>query len=363
MFTNHSKYLVLLGFIAVMVLMIAVVFVGYKQMSDIHSRMEIIVNKYNAKTSYITTMYTAALERSISLLHMLDMDDPFDRDEEYIHFNKLATRFAVARIALSKLGLDENEVAYSQEQYQLTQAAVPQLEDVADLLFHDSTGEATRLLLDKAIPAQDRVLEQLSSMLEYQDRATKKSLAIANVSFRQTMIQIGLLALGAFLIGISIALFVIKRIERASDALFAQVTLESISDAVITTDAEGKINYLNPLAEKMTGWNFADAKDRSVIDIFDVSDDKGTQHYRHYFQNVKNNYASMSITNQARLKNQNGESIAIDFSVTPITDENNRRIGTALTFRNMEKERELRTQLSYQACHDALTGLINRYEF
>jgi len=340
-----------------------VVFIGYKQMSDIHNSMELIVNKYNAKTGYITTMYTAARERSISLLRMLDMDDLFDRDEEYIHFNKLATRFAVARIELAKLELDENEAAYSSEQYQLTQAAMPQLEEVAELLFNDRIPEATRLLLDSAIPAQDRVLEQLSRMLEYQERASKKSMEMANISFRETMLQIGLLAFGAFIIGISIALFVIRRIERASDALFAQVTLESISDAVITTDANGKINYLNPIAETMTGWSFADAKDRRIIEIFDVSDDKGTQNYNQYLQNNKNNEQSLSITNQARLKSLNGESIAIDFSLTPITDESNRRIGTALTFRNMNKERDLRTQLSYQACHDALTGLINRYEF
>jgi len=363
MFTNHSKYLVFLGFVAVMALMMAVVFVGHKQMSDIHNSMELIVNKYNAKTGYITTMYTAARERSISLLRMLDMDDPFDRDEEYIHFNKLATKFAVARIALGELGLDENESAYSSEQYQLTQAAMPQLEEVAELLFNDRMTEATRLLLDKAIPAQDMVLEQLSRMLEYQDRATRKSLETANISYRKTIFQIGLLAFGAFIIGISIALFVIRRIERASDALFAQVTLESIGDAVITTDARGSINYLNPLAEKMTGWSFAQAKGKKIPEIFNVSDDKEAQNYSQYFQNIADNQQSLSVTNQARLKSLSGESIAIDFSVTPITDESSKRIGTALTFRNMNKERELRTQLSYQACHDALTGLINRYEF
>jgi diguanylate cyclase (GGDEF)-like protein/PAS domain S-box-containing protein len=346
-----------------MALMMAVVFVGYKQMSDIHQSMELIVNKYNAKTGYITTMYTAARERSISLLRMLDMNDPFERDEEYIHFNKLATNFAIARIALGKLGFDENEEAYSTEQYLLTQAAMPQLEDVAELLFNDRVTEATRLLLDKAIPAQDLVLEQLSRMLQYQERATRKSLESANISYRKTIFQIGLLAFGAFIIGISIALFVIRRIERASDALFAQVTLESISDAVITTDAKGNINYLNPLAENMTGWSFAKAKGKTILEIFNVSDDKEAQSYHKYFQNITDNHQSLSITNQARLKSLKGESIAIDFSVTPITDETGKRIGTALTFRNMNKERELRTQLSYQACHDALTGLINRYEF
>ena len=99
-----------------MVLMVSVVLVGYKEMSDNNRSMELIVNKYNAKTAYITTMYTAARERSISLLRMLDMDDPFDRDEEYLRFNKLATEFASARISLRSLEFDETEAAYSDEQ-------------------------------------------------------------------------------------------------------------------------------------------------------------------------------------------------------------------------------------------------------
>jgi hypothetical protein len=137
MFSNQSKYLILVGFLAVMVLMVSVVLVGYKEMSDINRSMELIVNKYNAKTAYITTMYTAARERSIVLLRMLDMDDPFDRDEEYLHFNQLATKFASARIALRKLEFDETEAAYSDEQYELTQKAMPLLENVVDLLVKE----------------------------------------------------------------------------------------------------------------------------------------------------------------------------------------------------------------------------------
>lgn len=363
MFSNNSKYLVLVGFLAVMVLMVSVVLVGYKQMSDINRSMELIVNKYNAKTANITTMYTAARERSISLLRMLDMDDPFDRDEEYLHFNQLATNFAVARIALNELKFDDTEAAYSEEQYELTKRAVPLLDTVVDLLFNDREEEAKRLLLDKAIPAQDQVLEQLSSMLEYQDQAAKHSLEAANTSYQKTIVQIGLLGLGALLIGLSIAWFVIKYASRANDALFAQVTLKSIGDAVITTDANGSINYLNPLAEQMTGWAFDKAKGKSIIDVFYLTRDSGANNHNLYVQKAIHSEQPLTMINQSKLRNINGEEIAVDFSVTPIKDKTEKRIGTALTFRNMNQEHELRNQLSYQASHDSLTGLINRYEF
>lgn len=363
MFSNQSKYFVLLGFIAVMILMASVVLVGYKQMSDINRSMEVIVNKYNAKTAYITTMYTAARERSISLLRMLDMDDPFDRDEEYLRVNEEATKFAVARIALNALGFDEKEAEYSTEQYQLTEQAVPLLDTVVDLLFNDRETEAKRLLLYQAIPAQDLVLEQLTSMLEYQDLAAKRSLAAANESYEKTVIQIGFLALGALLIGLSIAWFVIKYASRANDALFAQVTLKSIGDAVITTDADGHINYLNSAAEKMTGWTFENAKGKNITDVFYLTQDNASVNQNVHVQKAIHSERPLTVTNQSKLKNTSGEVIAVDFSINPIKDKTEKRIGTALTFRNMNQEHELRSQLSFQASHDALTGLINRYEF
>lgn len=363
MFSNQSKPLLLLGFIAVMLLMMAVVFIGFKQMSEINRNMELIVNQYNAKTNYITTMYTAAQERAISIIRMLDMDDAFDREEEYLHFNQLATRFAVARIALGKLKVDEQENTYSREQSQLINQATPQLEIAIDLLFKDKKIEATRLLLDEAIPAQEKVLKQLSSMLEYQEKAAKKSLTSAKQSYQLAIKQISLLALGAFIISMVIAWVVIVYASRAKDALFSQVALESIGDAVITTDAEGSINYLNSIAEKMTGWSDTQARGKAIIDVFDISEDNSTDKYNQYVQDSHANTPIANPTNQAQLKNISGETIAIEFTVAPIVDKTHKRIGTAIAFRNMNQEHELRRQLSYQACHDSLTGLINRYEF
>lgn len=346
-----------------MLLMMAVVFIGFKQMSEINRNMELIVNQYNAKTSYITTMYAAARERSISILRMLDMDDAFDRDQEYLHFNELATQFSTARIALNELEFDEQENAYSREQYQLTTQAMPQLETIIDLLFNDQKTKATRLLLDKGIPAQDKVLEQLSRMLEYQDKAAKKSLASTKRSYQTAVRQISFLALGAFIISLAIAWFVITYASRAKEALFSQVALESIGDAVITTNAEGSINYLNSMAEQMTGWSYAQAKGKAIIDVFNISEDNSTDRYNQYVQAANENTEQSIATNQAQLKDINDTSIAIEFSVAPIIDKTNKRIGTAIAFRNLNQEHELRRQLSYQACHDSLTGLINRYEF
>ena len=226
MFSNHPKYVMLLGFIAVMLMMMAVVFVGYQQLNANNRSMETIVNNHNAKTGYIITMYVAARERSISLLRMLNMDDPFERDEEYLYYNKLATHFAVARIALRNLGLEGEEAEFSQEQYDLTQNAVPIMASVVELLVNDEMIEANRVFVEEAIPNQNLVLEQLSRMLEYQQLAAQQSLEDANASYQSTIVKVGSLALAAFFIGLSIAWSVVKYASRAKEAVFAQVTLE-----------------------------------------------------------------------------------------------------------------------------------------
>ena len=363
MLPNRSKQLFFSGFLAVILLMMAVVYVGFKQMSAINNNIEIIVNQYNAKTSYITTMYTAARERAIVLLRMLDMDDPFERDEANLYFNVLATRYAVARIELSKLEFDEQEKIYANEQLQFVQHAMPQLESAISLLMEDRTEEARRLLLDSAIPAQDEVLKQLSRMMAYQEKAAKRSLADTRRTHERAVEQISLLALGALLLSIAIAWFVISYATRTKEAIFAQVALESIGDAVITTDASGKINYLNSVAEEMTGWRFSEAEGMAIIDVFNISQEDDLNSYNKYIQSSIESSEQLNISENVQLKSHNSEVIDIEFSITPIYNKYNRNIGTAVAFRKMSQEHKLRQQLSFQACHDALTGLINRYEF
>ena len=182
MFSDHSRHAIIIGFITVMMLMIGVVVVGNTRMSDINRSMETIVNEHNVKTGYIITMYTAARERSVSLLRMVNMEDAFDRDEEYLHLNELATTFAVARIALNELGLDKAEAVFFSEQGKLTQASVPLQNAVVQLLIEEKVAEATRLLLDEAIPAQDLVLEQLTRMLAFQQLAAEHSCSQNGIS-------------------------------------------------------------------------------------------------------------------------------------------------------------------------------------
>jgi len=226
MSSYSSKYRILIGFVIVMMLMAMVAGTGLIHLAENNHRMETIVDEHNVKTGYIVTMYTAARERSITLLRMLSMEDPFERDEEYMRFNKLALDFASARISLSEMPLDDEELQLHNEQGSLTSKSVPLQEQVVQLLVDEDTEHATRILLDLSIPAQDRVLEQLVRMLEHQQKSAHQALNESRDSYRTSILYISMLSAVAIGFGLLIASFVMRRTSEAETVLSTQVHQE-----------------------------------------------------------------------------------------------------------------------------------------
>jgi len=207
-------------------LMIIVAVTGLVRLAQVNRGMEMIVDQYNVKTSHIVTMHNAARERSISLFRIVSLEDPFERDEEFLHFNKLAAKFVLARIALSKMPLDEQEMRFHTEQGKLTQIAVPLQEQVIQLMVEDSVKKATDLLLHQTIPAQDKVLLQLVRMLDYQQISARNALEESHESYRETVLIISVLSVLAIGFGSLIAVYVMRHTSQAENALSSQVNEE-----------------------------------------------------------------------------------------------------------------------------------------
>ncbi len=156
--------------------------------------------------------------------------------------------------------------------------------------------------------------------------------------------------------------------KRAEQAMFqekerAEVTLQSIGDAVITTDAEGRIDYMNPVAEQLTGWPLADAHGRSIEAVMRVVDDATHAALVNPLLRALASGAPIGPTDQCALVDRAGHEIAIQDSAAPIRDRGGRIVGAVVVFHDVTRERRLRRALAYQATHDSLTGLINRREF
>ncbi|GAB6156078.1 hypothetical protein JCM17380_48300 [Desulfosporosinus burensis] len=143
----------------------------------------------------------------------------------------------------------------------------------------------------------------------------------------------------------------------------AQVTLESIGDAVITTDVRANVEYLNPVAEALTGWTNAEAVGLSLEQVFQiVNEDTGIKVESPIIRCLEEGKV-VGLANHTVLINKAGSRIAIEDSAAPIRDRNETIIGAVLVFHDVSYKRNLIKELAHQAQHDALTGLPNRYLF
>jgi diguanylate cyclase (GGDEF)-like protein/PAS domain S-box-containing protein len=152
------------------------------------------------------------------------------------------------------------------------------------------------------------------------------------------------------------------------DALFrekesAQITLQSIGDGVITTDAKGMIDYVNPVAETLTGWRLEDAQGRAIEEIFRAFHEETCEPLENPLAVAIRRTRSIKSVRPMLLIRRDGNEIYVESTASPIRDGSGAVAGGVLVFHDVSEARELNRRLSYHASHDVLTGLVNRREF
>ncbi len=143
----------------------------------------------------------------------------------------------------------------------------------------------------------------------------------------------------------------------------AQVTLQSIGDGVITTDADGDVDYINPVAQDLTGWDMRSARGKPVAEIMTIIHEHTRATVDNPAMRCLRDGRIVTLAENSILVTRKGDEIPIQDSAAPIRDRIGNIIGSVIVFHDTSKESRLFRQLSYQASHDALTGLINRSEF
>jgi diguanylate cyclase (GGDEF)-like protein/PAS domain S-box-containing protein len=156
-----------------------------------------------------------------------------------------------------------------------------------------------------------------------------------------------------------------KQLEQAlyQEKELAQVTLHSIGDAVITTDAQGNIQYFNPVAEALTGWNNAQTCGLPLAQVFNIINETTREPVVNPVNRALREGRIVELANHTLLICRDGREIPIEDSAAPIHDSSGNLIGAVLVFHDVTQARSLTKQLSWQASHDPLTQLVNRREF
>jgi diguanylate cyclase len=151
--------------------------------------------------------------------------------------------------------------------------------------------------------------------------------------------------------------------ELAEQHELLRVTLQSIGDAVITTDAQGNTEWLNPVAERMTGWSVDEAKGRPLSQIFHIVNEDTRLQTENPVATCLIQGKTVGLANHTVLISRNGDEFGIEDSAAPIRSAAGELLGVVLVFHDVTEQRRLSGEVSYQATHDILTGLVNRAEF
>jgi diguanylate cyclase (GGDEF)-like protein/PAS domain S-box-containing protein len=141
------------------------------------------------------------------------------------------------------------------------------------------------------------------------------------------------------------------------------VTLESIADAVITTDPQGLITWMNPVAEKLTGFALDEVRGKALEEAFRLACQQTRTPLANPVTACLQQREEVNLQREAVLLARDGSEYAIEDSAAPIINDEGTLLGAVMVFYDVTEQRRLSGEMSYRARHDTLTGLVNRSEF
>jgi diguanylate cyclase (GGDEF)-like protein/PAS domain S-box-containing protein len=153
--------------------------------------------------------------------------------------------------------------------------------------------------------------------------------------------------------------------EKAEEGIFAekeraQVTLNSIGDAVLCTDIEGNVTYLNVVAEQMTGWSHGDASGKPLAEVFNIVDGVTRKTSPNPMKMAMRTNKTVELSANCVLIRRDGIEIPIEDSAAPIHDRLGQIAGAVIVFHDVKMSKAITEEMVHLAQYDALTDLPNR---
>ena len=193
-----------------------------------------------------------------------------------------------------------------------------------------------------------------------------------SASQSEPLIQTLIAALHGILLGLLVYFVMrvvpIRALRRLTDDLYAEkeraeTTLSSISDAVVTTDEQGRVEYLNPTAERLLGTRLNVVRQRPIADIIRLLDATSGALIENTLLKALTERRVVSCKGDSDLCRTDQTSVAVEERSAPIFDREGRVTGGVTVLRDVSESRAFQQRRSWEATHDPLTEIINRREF
>ena len=361
---SKSSLLLLISFSAILfVTFTTLVFISL-QFKATQTQINEIVTSNNYKSHLLVEMQQAAREKSLALYRMINSENSSEYDRVFAIFQTHDEAFDKARKTLLSMPLTEIERQLIKEQGKLSRIALPLQNLIIKMLHKERFRDAVEILTNKTIPAQNAVLAQISSIIDFQNNNSEHTLNELQNRLDNNIIFIIIISVIIFLLTTLTAIYVISKIKKTEKQLYfekelAQITLHSIGDGVITVDKDYVIQTINPVAEIL-----ADVKSKDVIgkNILSVYDGENVSQQSKINDNLTNSKIKRSLFDFTLTK-KDGSKFEVEHTIAPIIEKNKTILGAVIILRDVTEVRTMEKRLSYEAAHDALTGLINRREF
>jgi len=364
----NSSRIIAAGFILVLALIALILLAGTLRLQESREQLRAVVEHHNVKVDLLFSMRNLVRERSLSMYAIYFSRDPFERNDEYLRFTGMVDEFVELRSRLEGMGLDPTEQQLLNDAYALIRRSQPlQVSLVNRLLAGDLRGVEAAILTDD-LPLEKQILAKFGRLVEYERARAQEVETVAMASSDQTLRLLQILVPATLLIGLAIAGYVLRQTRRTENALYeekdqAEITLHSIADGVITTDANGQVRTLNPVAEQLTGWTSAEAGGQPLARIYKVLDEARHDPVQHPAYQGGLDGPCCGLEHNILLVSRQNHEHSVEDSVAPIRDRSGHVTGQVLIFRDVTMVRNMTRNLSWQANHDPLTGLPNRRAF
>ena len=276
---RHTLLVGLGVFLAALVILSAA---GFARSQHANEPLHAVVEQQSAQTGLASAMFRMARERLRLVREVAASDDPASRALGAQRYRSVADEFHDGVRKLGAAVLDGGERGALDGIVAATQGADEVLDHVLELVFTGDAAGALKLLDMSGTAAQDAVEASLHAWLDASRAAARRAVEHARDAERDAVMLIGLVSLLVVAAVGSVAVLVMRQVKRTEYALqvekeLAQVTLHSIGDGVITTDADGRVEYLNPVAEQYTGWKTDEAHGHPLDEIYRIVDERTGQ--------------------------------------------------------------------------------------